>query len=212
MTDRTNGEPATTGSALSPDTLERVRRRDRAAMEIFFEHFFPRAYGYATFLLGDETLAQDLVQDAFLRMHRAIERLDPSRDPAPWVLAVVTNTARDFWRSPSQRARAGSFELEAAGGVADPSEWADPERRLMAVERRSSVERALAALPPPDREVILLRDYEDLTTPQIAAALGMREDAVRQRYSRAVKRLAETFRRLGASPGAKRTAAIRDAT
>jgi RNA polymerase sigma-70 factor (ECF subfamily) len=177
---------------LDADTLHGVCNRSPEALNAFFAHFFDRAYGYVATLVGNASLAEDLTQEAFLKMHRAIDRLDPQRDPAPWVFTVISNTVRDHFRSAAHRASRTQVDLDEAWNVPAEAD-ANPETQLERSERRSAVERAMQRLSPADREVLLLREWEQLTTSEIAAALGLREDAVRQRYSRAVRRLARTY-------------------
>jgi len=178
------------GSGLDEALLLRVRDRDPAAMGHFFEHFYDRVYGYLASLLRDRSAAEDLAQETFLKLHGALDRLDPSRDPAPWVFTVASNLARDHWRSGKQRTarQADAEEIETL-----PSESAgdDPLATLEQQEQARQVRRALAALPEDARQVILLRSFQEMGFPQIAETLGLSEDAVRQRHSRAVKRLGE---------------------
>ena len=69
------------------DVLDGVRRGDPAAMAEFFEWCFDRVYSLAVRLLGDRTTAQDVTQDVFVKIQQAAGRLDPDRDPMPWVTA-----------------------------------------------------------------------------------------------------------------------------
>ncbi len=180
---------------LPPDLLRRVAGRDRAAMESFFEHYYERVLAHVVNLTRDRTLADDLCQNVFLKLHGVIDRLDPERDPTGWVFTVATNVVRDHWRSRAHK----TTEREA--GVDDPTmlDVAHPDPGVQAAmekdEELRAVWSALQDLSPDDREIILLRDYEELDTAAVAAALDITTDAVRQRHSRAVKRLGERFRR-----------------
>src|SRR5439155_594675 len=88
-----------TGDAPDRAELERVRARDPEALESFFERYFDRVYGLVFRLLGDRTLAEDMTQEVFLKVHRAAHQLDPGRDPAPWIMTIAHNACRDLWRS-----------------------------------------------------------------------------------------------------------------
>ena len=181
-------------SALDHEMLRRVRDRDPQAMEVFFEHFFDRAYGFAVHLVGDTSLADDLVQEAFLKMHGALDRLDPDRDPAAWVFTIVRNCARDHWRSRSFKTSQKSTDLEDAWDVASTDASANPHRVLERTEDARAIHEALQVLSPADREVLLLKEFQGLSTSEIAAVLDRTPEAVRQRHSRAVRRLAEAYR------------------
>src|SRR5262249_28767345 len=76
-------------SAFDPALLERVRARDPEALGQFYDRYLDLVFGLASRLLGDRTLAEDATSEVFLKVHRAADRLDPTRDPAPW-LATIT--------------------------------------------------------------------------------------------------------------------------
>jgi len=181
-------------SAPDHEMLRRVRDRDPQAMEAFFEHFFDRAYGFAVHLVGDASLADDLVQEAFLKMHGAMDRLDPDRDPAAWVFTIVRNCARDHWRSRTFKTSQQNTDLEQAWDVASTDVSANPHRVLQRTEDTRAVQEALQTLSPADREVLLLKDFQGMSTTEIASVLNRTPEAVRQRHSRAVKRLGEAYR------------------
>ena len=178
---------------LDAEILARVVKRDRRALAVFFEHFYDRVYSHVVNLLRDRTLADDLTQDIFIRLQRTIESLDPGRDPAGWVFTVATNVVRDYWRSGEHRRRGQEVDLQqgGAGNVTHPDP--DVQTALEHDEELRAVWAALRELSLDDREVILLRDYEELPTAEIARMLDLKPDAVRQRHSRAVARLADIF-------------------
>ena len=181
---------------LDAGLLSRVRRRESDALDQFFEHFYDRVFGYAFRLLRDRSLAEDLAHEAFLRMHRAIESLDPSRDPAPWVFTVIGNVIRDHWRSKEGRAAGRRVDMEKLWFEPATAEEEGAQQRLERDEKQRILTRALDCLSPADREVILLRSYEEFDAATVAELLDLSVDAVRQRHSRAVRRLGEHFRKL----------------
>jgi RNA polymerase sigma-70 factor (ECF subfamily) len=173
-----------------------VRARDAASLERFFELFYDRVFGHVARLLGDLSLAEDVTHDIFLHLHQQVGRLDPDRDPTPWVFTVATNCVRDHWRSRRHREHQRQVpladeHLESIAGAGD-----GPHDDAVRANEARIVQIALAQLAEADREIILLRDYEELDTAAIAAVLGARPDAVRQRHSRAVARLGTVYRRI----------------
>lgn len=178
---------------MTPAILVRVTRRDQGALELFFDHFYDRVYAHVVNLLRDPVLGQDLTQDVFMRLHKVIEKLDPDRDPTGWVFTVATNVVRDHWRSADHKRK------EAETGTGDPEELnlAHPDSDVQAAmekdEELRAVWSALHALSLDDREVILLKDYEELSTAEIGEMLNLKTDAVRQRHSRAVARLGKVY-------------------
>lgn len=181
-------------SSLDHETIRRAKARDPQALEVFFEHFFDRAYGFAVHLAGNPSLAEDLIQEAFLKMHGAIDRLDPERDPAPWVLTIVRNCARDHWRSRAFKTSQQHTNLEDAWDVATPDAVASPQIQLEKKEAEVAIQQALQTLAPADREVLVLKEYQGMSTAEIAEILDRTPEAVRQRHSRAVKKLAAAYK------------------
>ena len=179
--------------AITPAILVRVAQRDQKALEVFFDHFYDRVFAHVVNLTRDVTLGEDMTQDVFIRLHRVVDRLDPQRDPAGWVFTVATNVVRDYWRSADHKRKAAEVQ------TGDPEELnlAHPDRDVQAAmendEELRAVWAALHTLSVDDREVILLKDYEELATADIGQMLDLNSDAVRQRHSRAVARLAKAF-------------------
>ncbi len=192
----------TDATPLDDETLEDVRRRVPQALNTFFDHYFDRVYGYVATLVRGRDLAEDLTQEAFLRMHRAIDRLEPGRDPSPWVFTVTINTVRDYWRSRRHRDSEREVNLNGVGELPEPNNASGPERSLDQKEEAELVRRALDQLQPADREVIVLRNYEMLGTEEVSRLLDVSRDAIRQRHSRAVARLGKLYAELlGTSQG-----------
>lgn len=179
---------------MATAVLERVVRCEPEAMDEFFNHYYDRVYAHVVNLLRDPIQGQDLTQEVFLRLHRVIDRLDPRRDPTGWVFTIATNVIRDYWRS--REHKRGARELNVAEQAQLNAAHPDPDVQSVMEhdEELRAVWQALHALREADREIILLRDYEELPTGDIAAMLELNPDTVRQRHSRAVARLVERFR------------------
>lgn len=171
--------------------LEGVRRRDPKALAALFERHFDRVYGLVYRLLGDRSLAEDMTQEVFLKVHRAAHQLDPGRDPGPWLMTIAHNACRDLWRSNAWklRRRATSLDADPPPGPALTSGVNEPERDLLAAERERLVQEALMKLPEPLRVAIVMHDYQGLGHDEIAAVIGVNHAAVRKRYSRALAAL-----------------------
>jgi RNA polymerase sigma-70 factor (sigma-E family) len=136
----------------------------------------------ALLLLGDQPSAEDVVQDAFLGLHRGQSRL---RDPAkalPYLRASVVNGCRS-----AQRRRARS--AGSAQAAEPPPVWS-AESAAIAGEDRRAVLAAVAGLPQRAREVLAFRYFLDLPDAEIAAALGVSRSTVSSTASRALAALA----------------------
>jgi len=187
--------PLAQGTALPRAVLEAVQRREPAALARFFDAYFGRVYALAARLLGDRTRAEDATSDVFLRVHRAADRLDPARDPWPWLTTITTNVCRDLWRSGYERMQrtAASTEDPGVDALLGPSPD-DPARTFEAKERARAVQAALDALPEDLRLSVVLFDYAGQSHEEIAAALGISHDAARKRHSRALAALGRALR------------------
>lgn len=175
------------------DELERVRDRDPEALGRFFDRYFPMVFGLVARLLGQRAAAEDATQDVFLKVHRAIDRLDVDRDPGPWLTTIAYNVCRDRWRSTAGRMERQSSSVDDRPELARKlgDDRPDAADQLIASERERLVQEALMELPPQAREVIVLHDYEGIAHDRIAGMLGSSHAAIRKRYSRAVKLLGE---------------------
>jgi RNA polymerase sigma-70 factor (ECF subfamily) len=188
--------PDPSARAWTAERLARVRAREPEILEEFFEAHFDRIHGLVYRLLGERALAEDVTQDVFFKAYRALDRLDPERDPGPWLTAIAYNACRDVWRSGSHRMGRRSTSIEAdeptRARLAAPGD--DPEQALLRDERERLVREAIARLPEPLRAAVLLYDYQDLGHQEAAALLGIDHAAARKRYSRALQALGKLLR------------------
>jgi RNA polymerase sigma-70 factor (sigma-E family) len=139
----------------------------------------------AVFLVTDRHLAEDLLQIAFERTARHWRRVVRFGDPEAYARRVLANLAIDDTRRRRRKPMlpgGGAQELERLGGAA-------PDPRIADLELRDLIERSLAALPPRQRAVLVLRYWCDLTEREIAADLGVSTGTVKSQAARALARL-----------------------
>jgi len=149
-----------------------------------------RRHGPAMLLLARQVVpnradAEDVVQEAFVRFWANRQRAD---DPAAYLFTCVRSASLDWRRGGRRRDRRehAAARPEAPDDAA-PLFTVELERE----ERRSAVEAALAKLPEPQREVLVMKVWAKLTFPQIAAALGVPPDTAASRYRYALAKLRE---------------------
>jgi RNA polymerase sigma-70 factor (ECF subfamily) len=184
---------------LPPGTLARVVARDPQALGELFDAYFDRVFALVHRLLGDRTLAEDATSEVFFKVQRAAHTIDPSRDPAPWIMTVATNVCRDLWRSGAYRMRQRSRPVDddPATGPSLATREPGPAEALETAERQHLVREALQELPEPMRVAIVLHDYEGLSHQEVADRTGIEHAAARKRYSRALTALASLLREKG---------------
>ena len=138
------------------------------------------AYNFARWLVRNDHDAEDIVQESFLKAYKALDSFRGG-DARVWTLAIVRNAAMNFLRS----RRMG---VMVSRNVDDPEprdDAPDPERSLLEQSRRCEVRRAISNLPLEFREVIVLREMEDLPYKEIASVLEIPIGTVMSRLSRA---------------------------
>jgi RNA polymerase sigma factor (sigma-70 family) len=184
--------PSTPGEFPAP-LRHGLLQRDPQALQVFFDLYFDRVYGYVRRLVPDEHLAEDLTQEIFLQVQRALSGYDPERDPRPWLFTIATNKLRDHWRS---RAHAGRndarFEQDELSERL-PAPTVGPEQVLSDDELAGHVRGAIDQLPEGMRATVLLRVYEGLSFEEIGRIIERNEVAARKRFSRALEALREAL-------------------
>jgi RNA polymerase sigma-70 factor (ECF subfamily) len=159
-----------------------LRRRDPAAFDCLYERYRPRLFAFLLRLSRSRTVAEDLLDETWLRLVRHADTLRADTRLAAWLFTVARNL---YWSH-----RRSSLLEEAA--VADlltlwpaHATWPSPFDLAAIGELERRVEQALAMLPPQHREVLLLVGYEGLTPTEAAAVCGVTPEALRQRLARA---------------------------
>lgn len=148
-----------------------------------YRSLYPAVFRYLNRLTGDADLAEDLAQEAFVRL---LERELPEDDARAWIFAVATNLARDHARTRRRRHRL----LEERQVRADSPAW--PDHEVERAERIEAVRRALAALSPRDRQMLLMRE-EGFSYREIAEAVGVLPGSVGTLIARALQRFGSAY-------------------
>jgi RNA polymerase sigma-70 factor (ECF subfamily) len=151
--------------------------------------YLDAAYNLARWLVRDEHVAEDLVQDSFLRALRYFGSFR-GHDARPWLLGIVRNRCYSWF---AQQKRSAEFEVgmdDADGpGLDGEGRALTPETLLTRKVERAQVTAAIARLPLPFREVLVLREIEELTYEDIARVMEIPKGTVMSRLSRARRQL-----------------------
>jgi len=172
--------------------VEGLRNGEPEAFDAVFEAYRARVFAFLLRLSRQRTLAEDLLDEIWLRLVANARALRPDTRLAPWLFTVARNL---YW---SHRRSVILEEGENSGLLGltfCPANWPSPFDLAAAGELEARVERALAALPPQQREVLLLVAFEGLSPTQAAGVCGTTPEATRQRLSRARAALAEALER-----------------
>jgi RNA polymerase sigma factor (sigma-70 family) len=162
------------------------------------------AYNLARWLSGSASDADDVVQEAYLRAFRFFDGYDGD-NPRAWLLAIVRNTWFTEWRKHRQHADTSSYDDSRDGDDQLPG-WMDgsgedPERLAVRHEDSELVHRALATLAVEFREVLVLRELEDMSYRDVAAVAGIPIGTVMSRLSRGRRMLCAAVRTAKAESG-----------
>lgn len=172
-----------------------------ATFEALVSRHGQRIYSIAYRLAGNEADAKDLTQEAFIRVFRALRRIDPAAGLESWLHRIVTNLYIDLLRRrpkvrvesldmPVPTARGGEVVREVAAAV--PS----PETVVLEASLDIDVQAALLALTPELRAVVVLSDVEGYSYEEIGAMLSVPVGTVKSRLHRARRSLQERLRHL----------------
>jgi RNA polymerase sigma-70 factor, ECF subfamily len=152
--------------------------------EGIFRRYYPALHRYLLRLTGDADMADDIAQDAFMRL---LERPLPEAEARPWLFTVATNRLRDHARSNARRKRL--LEANPPERTATP-----PMGEELARDREMQrVRRALDALTDRDREILLMRE-EGFKYAEIAEVIGVAPSSVGTLAARALRRFSKQFR------------------
>jgi RNA polymerase sigma-70 factor (ECF subfamily) len=173
--------------------IERAKTGDRKAFRQLVERHQRRAFAIAVGLVRDEQDAREIVQEAFLRVHRGLTRFNGSSTFFTWLYRIVTNLSIDFMRRPARREE----ELDEGRGLTDEGrpllfariDGADPIDVVRRREIAERIQRALDELPPYHRGVILMREIEGMSYEEMAQAMGVSKGTIMSRLFHARQKL-----------------------
>lgn len=199
-------------SPRSPSDQELMlayRDGDEEAFTLLFERFELRIFNYFLRHIGSRSLAEDLLQNTFLKLHRSRKSYQPSAAFSTWIFTIASNLLKDAARV--EKRREGIVELEEAreriATGSSPLEplsmprQQNPEVETGQREIADYVRQAVQSLPLDQREVIILAKYEGFKYEEIAEILNLTPGALKVKAHRAMKTLERVLKdRLGAVP------------
>jgi RNA polymerase sigma-70 factor (ECF subfamily) len=180
-------ERSTKTPAVDPhetDLLAKARRGNLFAFEEIVRRHQRRVYGVAFRIVRRHDVADDVVQEAFIRAHQSLGSFELGRPFGPWIATIAANLALNHVRSPRFREE-GLPETHESVPAATPT----PLEGVLDREADAQLRAALEGLPPEQRAVFVLRVVEDLSYREIAESLGISMGTVMSRLARAREKL-----------------------
>ena len=174
-----------------PGLMGRARAGDREAFGLLVERYRRRAYSQALALVGSREDALDLSQEAFARGFRARHTLDPNRPFYAWLYQILRRLCFNFLRDARTRSRILAQEGRAWLVDRAQARTEDPGAALARAETGRRVAAAVEALPTHEREVLVLKEFEELKYREIAELVGIPVGTVMSRLYSARRRLAD---------------------
>jgi RNA polymerase sigma-70 factor (ECF subfamily) len=183
------------------DVVRRLREGDRVAFDVVYDTFRPRLFAFLLRLARQRALAEDLLEETWLRLVSKAEALRTDTRLGAWLFTVARNL---YWSYRRGRLVEEGCDASLIGFWSVPEDWPSPFDLAAGGELEARVEQALARLPARHREVLLLTAYEGLTPGEAADVCRVSAEVFRQRLKRARDALAESLELPRASAAPKR--------
>lgn len=182
------------------EVVDRVRAGENALYEIIMRRYNQRLYRVARAILRDDSEAEDVLQDAYVRAYEHLSQFEGRSPFAAWLTRITVHEAlgRLRLRSRTQPLGESGPNEEFSMNLVDGS--LDPEQSTSQAETGRLLEQAILGLPEQYRAVVMLRDVEELSTSETADVLELTEDNVKVRLHRGHAMIrAWLFDRVGAN-------------
>ena len=174
--------------------VERARAGDQAAFQGLVERHSRTVFRLAYRMTGNESDAEDVVQDTFLKAYRRLDQFELRANFGSWLYRIAANSAYDLLRLRARREEQPIAEDDAESErPLPPSTDPAPDRLLFSEEVRRRVKSAMARLSDRERSAFVLRHHEGMTIEEIAEALGLDVNATKQSIFRAVRKMREAL-------------------
>lgn len=191
--------------------IQQAAAGDAAAFEALVLRYQTQVYSLAYRMVGNEADAQDLAQEAFVRAWRALDSFQFSSQFSTWLYRLTSNICIDFLRSQKKRKHISLTVLQDD----EQQQWDMPDHRplpeeqMIVAQEREALAKAIAALDPEYRQVLILRIVNDCSYQQISQIMGIREGTVKSRLSRAREQLRKKLAQSGNFSGSSSSNSVK---
>ncbi len=185
--------------AIDRILVDRFRAGDQSAFDEMVRRYWDRIYAMVSQLLRNQQDAEEVTQDAFIRAHRGLTNFRGDSSFSTWLYQIATNLARNrywyWWRR--KRDKSLSFDAPVSGesdttlAEVIPAEVVTPEDATVTQEFVDRVATGMEQLSEKHREILILRNVQNLAYEEIAEILGISVGTVKSRIARARESLRE---------------------
>jgi RNA polymerase sigma-70 factor (ECF subfamily) len=179
------------------DLIRQAAGGDRTAFQALVERHQASVLRLARAITRDAGDAEDVLQETFLAAFRALEGFRGEASVRTWLMTITRNTAQRLGR---RRSGSPAF-LEPLSELGIQAGWGDPERHTEQQQDRASLLRAMDRLTEEEREILVLRELEEIPGDEVAGLLGLSLPAMKSRLHRARLRFAAAVRAQGGDHG-----------
>ncbi len=171
--------------AIERQLIADLQRGSDRALTVVYQEFSPGVFAYCLKILADRQLAEDVVQETFLKVRQHASSIQDNDSFKSWIFRIARNEALMQLR-----------KRKSNGQIEDESVWSEetPHQQFVALERTEIVSRLLDSLKHEYREVLVLLVYENMSYSEIAAVTGATESSVKSRIFRARKEMIQKLR------------------
>ena len=174
--------------------ITEARSGDKEAFSNLVEKYQRQVFSVCYRMLGTPTAAEDAAQEAFIRAYQALDRFDPKRSFATWILSIAANYSIDQLRK--RKVTILSMDSDEHAWLAPPDPGPSPEKVALDKEKSALVQSVLEELNETDRAAVILQYWHDCTYHDIAETLELSSSAVKSRLFRARKLMAEKWQEM----------------
>ena len=192
-------DPSAAPATTSNELVERCLRGDQSAWEEIVRLHWRKVFNIAYKFVGRHDEAEDLTQDIFLRIFKALHTFDRRANFQTWLISISRNLCIDHYRSVRKERETMARDVDASELMPASGERG-PYAQLEQLGLRDLIRRALAELPPALREAVVLRDLQEFSYLEIAERLALPEGTVKSRINRGRLELARQVKRLQSTP------------
>ena len=181
------------------DLIGEVARKDHDAFRNLYGRYQGKVFGLVYRYIGNQGVAEDLVQEIFLKVYRSAGKFRPKAKFSTWLYKLVANHCLNYQRYVRARPSGSITDSEteerrnhSSTQAVDP---VDPETALYEKERRSAVRKAVDSLPERQRMAVVLQRFEGLSYGEIAEVMDCSVKAVESLLQRAMEELRDSLKK-----------------